>query len=116
MNNGKRNFYILMFFFQIVLIFAIVLFHNAVSGAAYPAQDPTNMTPIGGGMIAIGAGLAVGLSGIGAGIAIKTTGTAAISVLTEQPENFMKSFLIVALGEGLAVYGLVVAIMLLGKI
>ncbi len=62
--------------------------------------------------IAIGAGLAVGLSALAAGLAISATGTAAISALTEKPDTFFRSFLIVALSEALAIYGLIVAILL----
>lgn len=84
----------------------------AQTGTTTTTHD-TSLVALG---LALGAGLAVGLSVIGAGIAIKTTGTAAISMLAEQPEGFFKAFLVVALGEALAVYGLIVAILLWTKI
>ena len=62
--------------------------------------------------IAIGAGLAIGLSGLGAGLAISAAGSAAISALAEKPETFFRSFLIVALAEALAIYGLIMGILL----
>jgi V/A-type H+-transporting ATPase subunit K len=62
--------------------------------------------------IAISAGLAVGLGTLGAGMAISSVGTAAISALAEKPETFFRSFLVVALAEALAIYGLIVAILL----
>jgi V/A-type H+-transporting ATPase subunit K len=62
--------------------------------------------------IAISAGLAVGLATLGAALAISSTGTAAISALAEKPETFFRSFLVVALAEALAIYGLIVAILL----
>ena len=62
--------------------------------------------------IAIGAGLAIGLSGLGAGLAISSAGSAAISALAEKPETFFRSFLIVALAEALAIYGLIMGILL----
>ena len=62
--------------------------------------------------IAIGAALAVGLSAIAAGFAISATGTAAISALAEKPDTFFRSFLIVALSEALAIYGLIIGILL----
>ncbi len=62
--------------------------------------------------IAISAGLAVVLAGLGAGMAISATGTAAISALAEKPETFFRSFLVVALAEAIAIYGLIVAILL----
>jgi V/A-type H+-transporting ATPase subunit K len=62
--------------------------------------------------IAISAGIAVGLSGLGAGLAISAAGSAAISALAEKPESFFRSFLIVALAEALAIYGLIMGILL----
>lgn len=62
--------------------------------------------------IAISAGLAIGLSSLGAGLAISVAGSAAISALAEKPETFFRSFLIVALAEALAIYGLIMGILL----
>ncbi len=62
--------------------------------------------------IALSAGLAIGLSGLGAGLAISAAGSAAISALAEKPETFFRSFLIVALAEALAIYGLIMGILL----
>jgi F0F1-type ATP synthase membrane subunit c/vacuolar-type H+-ATPase subunit K len=66
--------------------------------------------------LAISAGLAVGLSGLGAGLAISAAGSAAISALAEKPDTFFRSFLIVALAEALAIYGLIMGILLWLKI
>lgn len=62
--------------------------------------------------IAIGAGVAVGLGTLGAGLAISAAGTAAISALAEKPETFFRSFLVVALAEALAIYGLIMGILM----
>lgn len=62
--------------------------------------------------IAVSAGLAIGLTGLGAGLAISSAGSAAISALAEKPETFFRSFLIVALAEALAIYGLIMGILL----
>jgi V/A-type H+-transporting ATPase subunit K len=62
--------------------------------------------------IAIGAGLAIGLAALGAGVAISSAGSAAISALAEKPDTFFKSFLVVALAEALAIYGLIMGILL----
>jgi V/A-type H+/Na+-transporting ATPase subunit K len=63
-------------------------------------------------IIALSAGLAIGLSGLGAGLAISAAGSAAISALAEKPDTFFRSFLIVALAEALAIYGLIMGILL----
>jgi V/A-type H+/Na+-transporting ATPase subunit K len=62
--------------------------------------------------IAFAAALAIGLPGLGAGLAISAAGSAAISALAEKPETFFRSFLIVALAEALAIYGLILGILL----
>jgi V/A-type H+/Na+-transporting ATPase subunit K len=62
--------------------------------------------------LAIGAGLAVGLAALGAGLAISAVGSAAISALAEKPDTFFRAFLVVALAEALAIYGLIMGILL----
>lgn len=62
--------------------------------------------------IAIASMLSISIPGIAAGLAISSAGTAAISALTEKPETFFRSFLIVALAEALAIYGLIMGILL----
>ncbi len=62
--------------------------------------------------IAIGAGLAVGLGALGAGLAISAVGSATVSALAEKPETFFRAFLVVALAEALAIYGLIMGILL----
>ena len=62
--------------------------------------------------IALAAGAAVGLSSLAAGLAISAVGSAAVSALAEKPETFFRSFLVVALAEALAIYGLIMGILL----
>ncbi|WP_329249016.1 ATP synthase subunit C [Actinoallomurus sp. NBC_01490] len=63
----------------------------------------------------LGAGIAVAGSTIGAGIAVAYTGAAAVAAMSERPELFGRVLVIVGLSEGIAIYGLVVGILLLGK-
>lgn len=65
------------------------------------------------GMTMIAAGLAVGLAGIGGGIAVGSGAPAAIAATSEDPKSFAKSMLFVALGEAIAIYGLVIALLML---
>ncbi len=62
---------------------------------------------------AIGAGLAIGLAGIGGGYSVGVAGAAAISAVAENRELFGTSFIFVVLGEGIAIYGLLIAIIIL---
>ncbi len=65
------------------------------------------------GMIALGAGLAVGLSAIGAGIAERDIGAAAVGAIAEREEMFGKGLIFTVIPETLVIFGLVVAILIL---
>ena len=63
------------------------------------------------GMIAIGAGLAVGLAGLGSGLAEKDIGAAAVGAITENPSLFGRAMIFTVLPETVVIFGLVIAIM-----
>ena len=63
------------------------------------------------GLIAIGAGIAVGLTGIGAGWAEKDVGAAAVGAMTEDVSLFGKGMVLMVLPETIVIFGLVVAIL-----
>lgn len=65
------------------------------------------------GLIAIGAGLAVGLSGIGSALAEKDIGAAAVGAMAEREELFGKGLIMTVIPETIVIFGLVVAILLL---
>ena len=60
------------------------------------------------------AGGTMALSVLAAGYAVGRVGAAAMGAASEKPEVLNRAVVLVALGEGLAIMGLVVAIMLLG--
>ncbi len=63
----------------------------------------------------LGAAIAVAGSSIGAAIAVAYTGAAALAAMSERPELFGRAMVIVGLAEGIAIYGLIVAIILIGR-
>jgi V/A-type H+-transporting ATPase subunit K len=63
----------------------------------------------------LGAAIAVAGSTIGAAIAVAYTGAAALAAISEKPEMFGRAMVIVGLAEGIAIYGLVIAIILIGR-
>ena len=83
----------------------------SMSGAAAAAHAASG----GNSGALIGAGISVAGSTIGAGIAVAYTGAAALAVIAEKPEAFGRALVIVGLAEGIAIYGLVVAVLLIGK-
>lgn len=68
------------------------------------------------GLALIGIGLPTGLAAIGAGIALGPVGAAALAVIAEKPEMFGRTLIYMGLAEGIAIYGLVMSILLLGKL
>lgn len=66
------------------------------------------------GLVAIGAGLAIGLTAIAAGIAEKEIGSAAVGAMAEKEEVFGKGLILTVIPETLVIFGLVVAILILG--
>jgi V/A-type H+-transporting ATPase subunit K len=101
-----------MLMLPFVIALLMLAFQLAATSAETPAEAPKE-TP---GLGLIAAGLAVGLSGIGAGIAIFGSTSAGMAATVERPELTTWVLIFAGLGEGLAIYGLVVAIMILGKI
>ena len=60
--------------------------------------------------------LSTGFSALGAGIAVAAAAPAAIGAFSENEKNFGKSLIFVALGEGVAIYGLLISILIINKI
>lgn len=83
----------------------------APAGAEGAAQDLSGL-----GLALIGIGLPTGLATIGAGLAVGPVGAAALAVIAEKPDMFGRTLIYLGLAEGIAIYGLVVTILLLGKI
>ena len=68
------------------------------------------------GIAYIASALAVGLSTIAGGIAVGLVGAAAMGAVGEKPEISGKALIFLGLAEGIAIYGLIIAIMILGKV
>jgi len=89
-----------------------------VAGAAAqepPAQVPPELlTQYGLGLL--GAAIAVAGSCLGAGIAIYGAASAGAAAIAERPETSIWVLILAGLGEGVAIYGLLIAILILGKL
>jgi V/A-type H+-transporting ATPase subunit K len=70
----------------------------------------------GHGLGFLGAALVTGLSALGAGIAVASAAPAAIGATSEDPKAFGKALIFVALGEGVALYGLLISILIINKL
>ena len=65
---------------------------------------------VGAGLVAIGSGVAVGLTGLGAGLAQRDIGAAAVGAITEDVSLFGKGMVYMVLPQTIVIFGLVVAI------
>ena len=83
---------------------------------AQPVSQATPDTSTDSGAAFIGAAIAVAASALGAGIAIAYAGSAALATISEQPDLFGRAMVVVGLAEGVAIYGLIVAVLILGNV
>lgn len=99
-------------FFGLIAAASVYLFGQSAEAATATASV-TSSDAFSTGMRYIAAALAVGLSGIGGGIAVASSASAALGALSESDEIFGKSLIFVGLAEGVALYGLLIAFMIL---
>ena len=96
-------------FFGVLLVAAVATLSGSTSVAAATGDSAS-------GLGYIGAALAVGLSGIGSGVAVASSASAALGALSEDSSVFGKSLIFVAMAEGIALYGLIIAFMIIGAL
>lgn len=70
----------------------------------------------GSGLGFLAAALSTGLAAIGAGYAVGIVGSAALGAVSEDPKIFGKTLIFGGLAEGIAIYGLIVSILILGRL
>ncbi len=63
----------------------------------------------------LGAALSAGLGCLGAGIAVAIVGSSALGVVGEKPEMLGSTLIFLGLAEGIAIYGLIIALLILGR-
>ena len=68
------------------------------------------------GLGLLAAAISTSVSAIAAGIAVSIVGSAAMGAVAEKPEVMGRSIIFVGLAEGIAIYGLIISIMILGKL
>ena len=121
--NGKKSRGIVLAFMAIAVVtFAVPMVASAAEGGSAAQTEHITITEDGtvarssDGLGLIAAGMVTGISGIGGGIAVAAAAPAAIGATAEDPKAFGKSLIFVALGEGVALYGLLISILILAKV
>jgi len=109
----------------IVTVFAWMTFFGGAGDAV--AQETEGLTIVGGeekteskasymGLGFLAAAISTSVSAVAAGIAVSIVGSAAMGAVAENPEVMGRSIIFVGLAEGIAIYGLIISIMILGKL
>lgn len=94
---------------------ALFLIAGALPAAAQTALPATAADPEVLRWAFISAAAAAGLATLAAGYAVAVVGSAAVGALTEKPELLGRVLILVGLAEGIAIYGLIVAILILNR-
>jgi V/A-type H+-transporting ATPase subunit K len=94
-----------------VMAAAVIMFIPQVAHAADAASAGSSS-----GLGFIAAALSTGLATIGTGYAVGSVGSSALGAVSEDPKILGKTLIFVGLAEGIAIYGLIVSIMILGRL
>jgi V/A-type H+-transporting ATPase subunit K len=119
--RGRDAVRVLVALDAVVLVAALVVLVVTVTGGPGAAEPATTVaaaqqaTGSDSWAALLGAAVAVAGSSLGAAIAVAYTGAAALAAMSERPELFGRAMVIVGLAEGIAIYGLIVAIILIGR-
>ena len=97
-------------FIPVIMGALVVNIPSVVQGAETVATNPS------AGLGYLAAGLSTGLATIGAGYAVGAVGSSALGAVSEDPKILGKTLIFVGLGEGIAIYGLIISIMILARL
>lgn len=104
------------FFFGTMIVAAVVMFAAPTSVSAAEAATQASSGSLSTGLAYIAAALSTGMSCIGGGLAVASAASAALGAISENDSILGKSLIFVGLAEGVALYGLIISFMILGKI
>ena len=100
-------------FFGVMLVMTMLPLTGAFAAENVEAAAEAAAGGLSEGLRYIGAALSTGLGTIGTGVAVGGAAPAAIGAVSENDKSFSKALIFVALGEGVAIYGLLISILIL---
>ena len=101
-------------FFGLMLATGVMMFGGSASAAE--AAETAAAGGLSTGLGYLAAGLSIGLSCVGGGIAVASAASAALGAISEDSSILGKSLIFVGLAEGVCLYGLIIAFMILGQL
>ncbi|MCX7828498.1 MAG: ATP synthase subunit C [Thermanaerothrix sp.] len=88
----------------------------SLSGSAWASEGAAKAGSLGAsGLGFIGASISTGLACLGAGIAVSGVGAAALGLVGEKPQMLGTTLIYLGLAEGIAIYGVIVSLLIMGK-
>lgn len=105
-----------MVFLAVLPVLALALAPLLAQTAAAARPTATAIPPESIKWIFISAALVTGVCAVGAAVAVAVVGSAAMGAVAEKPETAGRALIFVGLAEGIAIYGLIIAIMILGRL
>ena len=100
-----------LFSFVPIMAAALIFLIPDIAGAASASSGNG-----GSGLGFIAAALSTGLATIGAGYAVGSVASSALGAVSEDPGILGKTLIFVGLAEGIAIYGLIISIMIIGSL
>ena len=76
-------------------------------------MNPSITLNVSQGIIAVGAGAAIGFAGLGSGMGQGITASSSVGAVVEEPDMFARGIIFTALSETQAIYGFLIAILLM---
>lgn len=99
------------------VVVLIALASLAAVGLAQEAEQAAEAArSVGDGLIALGAGLAIGIGAVGVGLAQASIGSAGAGTLAERPEAFGQILIYLVIPETIIIFAFVIAFFLNGQI
>lgn len=99
-----------------VFIFSGASFAGVQTTAVATTQVAAASASNSAGLGYIAAAISTGLATIGAGYAVGSVGSSALGAVSENPKILGKTLIFVGLAEGIAIYGLIISILILGRL
>lgn len=114
--NAKQKMFAQMALFAGVFVVMLLVQAGQFTALAEGTSEAASAGDMSKGLGFIAAALSVAASCIGAGWAVAKAAPAALGAISENPDNFGKAIIFVALGEGVAIYGLLISILILNNL
>lgn len=114
-SSSMRRWIALSFVAVVIVIMAVMI----TSAARAQIDHGREAAAAGSGNLKwafLAAAISTGFGCLGAGIAVAYVGAAAVGAVGEKPEVAGRTLIFVGLAEGIAIYGLIISIMILGKV